>query len=91
MFNAGQYWERVPRRELIPYVIRIRHPSPPLAGEPVCTHSQIVSYRNAADQEVARVHQYLRRDGTIGLSGLPDPKWLLVDGILYMVASEASL
>ena len=34
--------------------------------------------------EVARVHQYLRTDGTLGGSGRrPDPKRLYEDGVLY--------
>ncbi len=34
-------------------------------------------------QEVARVHQYLRLDGRLGASGLPDPKRILENGVLY--------
>jgi hypothetical protein len=30
------------------------------------------------------VHQFLRPDGTIGASGLPDPKMMLKDGIEYI-------
>jgi len=38
-----------------------------------------------AGLEVARVHQYLRTDGTLGASGLPDPKAVLENGILYRI------
>ena len=34
---------------------------------------------------VAEVHQYVRPDGSLGGSGLPDPKRLYKDGILYAV------
>ena len=61
-------------------VRRDRHPSQPRAGEPVCTRSQLVTYVDVQGQRVAIVHQYLRQDGTLGASGLPDPKWLLHDG-----------
>jgi hypothetical protein len=43
----------------------------------------MVSYLDSDGNEVARVHQYLRPDGTIGASGKPDPKRLLDGGILY--------
>jgi hypothetical protein len=29
------------------------------------------------------VHQYLRPDGTLGLSGRPDPKLVLYEGVVY--------
>ncbi len=51
-----------------------------MAGEPVCTRSQLVTYFDADGERVAIVHQYLRQDGTLGASGLPDPKWLLHGG-----------
>lgn len=84
LFNDGGYWRQVQAGVLHERIIRNGHPSPPLAGEPFCTHSQMISYLDAAGNEVARVHQYLRPDGTIGLSGRPDPKVLLVNGILYL-------
>jgi hypothetical protein len=75
MKQAGQLTERLARPD--------RHPTPPLAGEPRCTRSQYISYLDDSGQEVARVHQYLRRDGTLGLSGRPDPKAVLWNGVLY--------
>ena len=59
------------------------NPAPPAAGQPTNTLSQMVSYIDAGGQEVARVHQYLRPDGTIGAKGRPDPKRLLENGVLY--------
>jgi hypothetical protein len=53
------------------------------AAEPFCTHTQEISYLDAANNEVCRVHQYLRADNTIGASGLPDPKRILENGVLY--------
>jgi len=47
----------------------------------------MVSYRDGQDNEVARVHQYLRPDGNLGLKGRPDPKKVLAQGILYCFAS----
>lgn len=62
-----------------------KHPAPPTSGQPLCTHSQTLAYIDDSNQEVARVHQYKRPDGSIGASGRPDPKRLLVDNILYYV------
>ena len=57
-----------------------RHPAQPGANEPVCTRTQIVTYYDRDGTQIAIVHQYLRRDGAIGASGRPDPKWLLHEG-----------
>ncbi len=59
------------------------HPSPPLANEPICTQSQLLVYFDKEHKKVAEAHQYLRPDGKIGASGLPDPKAVLHEGILY--------
>jgi hypothetical protein len=83
LFNDGLYWQRAIAGELTTTVMEDRHPSLTVANEPFCTRSQMVSYRDPVGNEVARVHQYLRTDGTIGASGRPDPKRLLTDGILY--------
>lgn len=88
MFNEGQYWERAKRHELKMIVLEDRHPSLTAANEPFCTQSQIVSYRDANDNEVARVHQYLRADRTIGASGRPDPKTLFENGILFRIGPQ---
>ncbi len=71
------------RGELAEVVTRSNHPASPLAGEPFCTQSQIVEYYDAGWEFVAMAHRYLRKDGAIGLSGRPDPKKIVVDGVLY--------
>jgi len=82
-FNEGLFWERVQRGELAAVELDSRHPSLIAAAEPYCTRSQLISYVDTGGTEVARVHQYVRPDGTIGASGRPDPKRLLEGGILY--------
>lgn len=82
-FNEGKYWERLKQGEYISVTRESRHPALSLAREPFCTQSQMVSYLDKEGNEVARVHQYLRTDGTIGASGKPDPKRLFEDGTLY--------
>lgn len=88
LFNLGRYWERVQNGERYSVVLRERHPAPRESGQPPCTLSQILSYRDQTGNEVARVHQYKRPDGTLGGSGRPDPKRLVHDGILYRLQSR---
>lgn len=84
-FNAGRYHERAQSGEFCEVIEKNGHPSPPLAREPFCTRSQIIAYEDTQGNIVARVHQYLRPDNTIGLSGRPDPKRLFERGVLYVV------
>jgi hypothetical protein len=88
MFNEGKFWERVQSGELDAVILRDRI-APPTAGQLPGSHSQSVSYRDEDGNEVARVHQYLKPDKTIGATGRPDPKRLLVDGILYRLVKSA--
>src|SRR5688500_3817542 len=81
-FNEGRYWERLADGELHAKYRRNNHPAPAQAEQPYCTRSQEVSYLDADGNEVARVHQYLRPDGTLGGSGRPDPKRLLEEKTL---------
>jgi hypothetical protein len=83
LFNEGRFWERAQAGELRQVVQDSRHPSLPVAPVPHCTRSQIITYFDAGGVEVATVHQYLQPDGTLGASGRPDPKKLLVSGVLY--------
>ncbi len=84
-FKSAGYWEAVQHGMLTTKILRNGHPSPPLAGEPLCTRSQMIAYLDLGGNEVARVHQYLRPDGTIGLSGKPDPKRVVYNGTLYVL------
>ena len=85
MFNELGLWQRVQNGHLMTVVLAESHPSPPRADEPTCTMSQYIAYIEFNGTKVAEVHQYLRRDGDLGGSGLPDPKRLLVDGVLYVL------
>ena len=88
-FNDGGYWERVQSGELSAVLLEDRHPALTAAKEPTCTHSQMISYRDQNGNEIARVHQYLRPDGSIGASGKPDPKRLFEDRILYRLVKKS--
>lgn len=84
MFESLRLWERAMAGELRQKVIGNNHPSRNKAKEPFCTRSQMVSYIDRNGREVARVHQYLRPDGTLGASGKPDPKRILYNLELYI-------
>ena len=87
-FNQGQFYERLSVGQLYarvhPNSIHLSRRLARARGEPRCTRSQMVSYYELSGLKVAVVHLYRRRDGTIGASGRPDPKWLRVhDRILW--------
>ncbi len=84
MFNRGNYAARIAAGELSLRTLKDRHPSSPRAGLPFCTRSQTIAYLDPNGDEVALVHQYLLPNGSLGGSGLPDPKRLLIKGALYV-------
>ena len=87
-FNNGQFYDQVKSGRLVAHLNRSSHPDKPPAGEPVCTWSQIVYYYTPNGDPVAIVHQYLRPDGALGGSGLPDPKRLFLQDRVLSVRSE---
>ena len=87
LFNDNGLWEMVQRGELTSTILESR-PAPPDAGQPSGTLSQMLSYRDSDNNEVARVHQYLRPDGSIGGSGKPDPKRVFLEGTLYRLVKN---
>ena len=84
LFGHADYWARTSKGEFHKIVIG-RH-TPDLKTEPPGTESQIISIRKSDDFEVARVHAYIRPDGSIGASGKPDPKIVYDEAgdVLYM-------
>jgi hypothetical protein len=88
-FNDGQYWDKVKSGELTEHVMETRL-SKSLPNETLEIQSQMLSYRNSTGMEVARVHQYLRSNGTIAASGKPDPKRLFEEGVLYRLEKKGT-
>src|SRR5437867_101867 len=84
-FNDLGYWERVQAGDFRAVLREESHPAPQDSGQPYCSRSQIIAYRDESGDDVALVHQYLRPDGTLGASGRPDPKEVYYDGTLYYV------
>jgi hypothetical protein len=66
-------------------VITTNHPSAPLAPVPHCTQSQLIGYFDKTRRRIATAHQYLKPDGSLGASGLPDPKSLLIGDELFLL------
>jgi hypothetical protein len=84
LFNESGYWELAKQGQLLE---KLYSEAPPQkrSGEPPGTLSQIVAYLDSRGRQVAIVHQYLRKDGSIGGSGRPDPKKLFYRGNIYAV------
>ena len=74
--------------ELFEIVRNSNHPARSLAREPFCTESQLVVYYDKNFQEIANAHQYLRQDGSLGASGKPDPKMVVLNEIIYKIRKQ---
>ncbi len=92
-FNRGDYYNRMKNGEFTGVRVRVGRPRDEILSEyGHDTLSVSVSYRNQNGDEIARVHQYespqgeiLYKDenGELHRDGLPDPKVLFEDGVLY--------
>ena len=78
-FNIGQIEQRTQRGELTTKVKPgSKHAARPEANEPPGTISHIVQYFDENGELIAKAHEYVRPDGSVGASGRPDPKWLRI-------------
>jgi hypothetical protein len=89
MFNDGDYWGRVLDGELSALTVE-EGVAPARAGQPAGTVSRL-DFIYERGHKVAEVHYYQRPDGSIGGSGEPDPKSLLIDGVLYELEGRPGL
>lgn len=87
-FNKGKFWERAQTGELIPRIKRDKHPHEPPTGEPPCTRKQFLVYYTPTGEPIAWVHQFLRPDKTLGASGNPDPKRLILGDTILAIRSQ---
>jgi len=78
IFNEEKFYDKTLTGELIAVTMKDRQLQRRLPGMPVGTKSQILYYYTKKRQLVAIVHQYLLPNGSIGGSGLPDPKKLIL-------------
>lgn len=86
-FNSREFHQRAQEGEFIVEVHDEYHPKS-IQHEPFCTWSRTYRYLTQDREPVALVHQYDRPDGTIGASGKPDPKSLVVAGEVWGCRSE---
>lgn len=83
IFNDGRYLERSETGEFRTKLHAEGHPASPRVGLPLCTRSQTIAYLDNQLNEVVLVHQYVLPNGN--RSGRPDPKRLLLEGVIYYV------
>lgn len=84
LFNEAGYAAMVRNAILYQLIRRCRPKDPRRApDEPSGTVSQSVEYFDRHHRRIAVVHRFVRPDGSIGASGLNDPKYLLHQGVLY--------
>ena len=74
VFNSLRLDERVASQGYTVVIRDSKHPLKSRAAEPYCTRSEAILYLDPQGNKVAIAHRYLRRDGSLGASGLPDPK-----------------
>lgn len=83
-----QLLEKIKNKELKPVLLKERHANPLKSGQVFCTYSQLLSYQNSQADEVMKVHQYKKPDGSLGPSKMPDPVWMFIDGIIYKLETK---
>jgi hypothetical protein len=87
IFNDSGLWDEVAAGRLVEQKLKNRPPNPE-NKQPPGTRS-ISAFICSEDERgrrtrLALVHYYRLPDGTINnRSGLPDPKWCIVDGVTY--------
>ncbi len=86
-FNEAGYWENIKSGKWTSAVLESRI-SAALTHEIVVITSVSYSYLDENGNEMARVHQYERPDGSIAASRLPDPKRMVQDGTLYRLTTK---
>lgn len=81
---------RIQRGELLEIIVSEGTPRAE-AKEPAGTRSQRIEYWESTGRElrkVAFIHRYLRPDGTLGASGMPDPKRVFYNGEIFAAHVE---
>lgn len=91
LFNQSDIPRQISTGLLRPEYLRNKHLTPDRTEElglPYCTHAQMIRYRDQEGRPVVEVFQYLRPDGSLGASGLPDPKRLWLGSAVYVVREK---
>lgn len=87
MFNDRDLYGKALSGELTAVTRKDSPLKTPTDDLPMGTRSQTVEYLDMNGDLVALVHQYLLPDGSLGASGLPDPKKLILDRCIYAIPS----
>jgi hypothetical protein len=82
LFNDGDFWARALRGEFKTLTLQ-SYPAPREAHQRPGAKSEVIEYRDL-NGRVALVFQYTNPDGSLGASGKPDPKALLIDNTIYI-------
>jgi hypothetical protein len=85
-FNRGRFWERLQAHEFTAQV-KSRAASQVYRLGPGGLSQEVYYIDPGSGDQVARVHQLVKADGTLGGGGKPDPKELLVNGTRYHLHS----
>jgi hypothetical protein len=86
MFAEMGVLDKVAKGEYTTKILASRVPNPMPAFLQPGTQSQEIGYYDSEGKEIARAHQYLQPDGTLGASKKPDPKRIVYQGTLYYLA-----
>lgn len=87
IFNEAGYIDRLHSGEFTEHLLTSGPPDRKLK-EPPGTRSERYEWRDRNGRRVAVVHQYVRRDGSLGASGKPDPKRVWLNGTLYVLSTS---
>ena len=88
LFHERNLWSKIQNKEFREVLLRERHANPLKSGQIFCTYSQILSYQDAEQNEVIRAHRYLKPDGKLGASAVPDPIWMFLNGVIYKLKAR---
>ena len=94
LFNESQYPELIRQNQLIKEVVKSR-PLPAKVllekGFPAGTKTETIIYRDSATKlYFLKIHQYVFSNGPSERRGMPDPKVILLDGIMYCFESPVT-
>jgi hypothetical protein len=84
LFAQNRILERLALGEVREDIVRSGTPSPD-SGQDAGTMSRYVAYFDRWGVLLAEAHYFLRQDGSIGASGLIDPKLVLHEGVIYLL------
>ena len=87
--NSSNYPALLAKHEIREQVTWERHANPLKSGQPFCTYSQMLSWFDAEDDELVRLHRYLLPNSAeLGASKKPDPVRLKMEGKIYKLRSR---